>query len=88
MFDRPRNNDNVNFNRNYNDNVKTTKEKQVEVRAANIMQKLGATEESLKWYWKVCWTLSEGQVNNNLEQALKGNNPQKYFTWLCKRQMT
>ena len=87
MFDRPRNNDNVIFNRKYNDNVKTTKEKQVEIRAAELMRKLNAGEDSLKWYWKVCWKLSEGQVNNNLELALKGNSPQRYFTWLCKRQM-
>lgn len=88
MFDRPRNNDNVNFNRNsnVNDNVKSHKTaNQVDAIADRIMMKLSANSTSREFYCKVAWKLSESIINDNLETALKGNNPQRYFTWLCKR---
>lgn len=71
-----------------NDNVKTDREKRVEVQAQDVMEKLGADETTRPWYWKICWHLTEAQISNNLEKALaKGNDPQKYFSWLCKRDM-
>jgi len=84
----PSNNDNVRFNRNYNinDNVKSNKtENQVNAIADRIKQKLNADDDSINFYYKVAWKLSESMINDNLETALKGNNPQRYFTWLCKR---
>lgn len=94
MFDRPRNNDNVNFNRNYNvnDNVNTNVKlkrstNQVDAIADRLMFKLNADSNSRAFYCKVAWSLSEAVINNSLEQALKGKNPQRYFTWLCKRYM-
>ena len=39
-----------------------------------------------KYYCKVAYMLSEAQIESNLELALsKGRNPQRYFTWLCER---
>lgn len=70
-----------------NDNVKTVKEKVIENQASRIMEKLQADQDSKMWYWKICWHLSESQIQDNLSTALKGKNPQKYFTWLCKRDM-
>lgn len=94
MFDRPRNNDNVisrieinNVNDNVKSNVKKKSESQVDAIADGIMRKLNAEPSNRPYYCKVAWNLSEAIINNNLEQALKGNNPQRYFSWLCKRYM-
>lgn len=89
MFDRPRNNDNVSLGTKYNviDNVKSRTPKQVDGIADHIMEKLGATAYR-EFYCKVSWKLTEAQIFSNVEVALSGNNPQRYFTWLCKRQMT
>ena len=88
MFDRPRNIDNeiskVEIN-NVNDNVKRSPN-QVDRIADRIMQKLQTTDNR-EFYCKVGWKLSESIINDNLEIALKGRSPQKYFTWLCKRIM-
>jgi len=70
---------------NVNDNVRRTSN-QVDAIADRIMDKLRATDNRA-YYCKVGWKLSESIINNNLEQALKGNNPQRYFTWLCNRYM-
>ena len=43
--------------------------------------------ESRAFYCKVAYKLPEYQIWNNLEQASRGNYPQKYFTWLCKKDM-
>jgi len=86
------NNDNVatiknnNVNERNNDNVSRTSN-QVDAIADRIMVALHADQLSRPFYCKVAWKLSEAIINNNLEQALKGNNPQRYFTWLCKRYM-
>lgn len=42
---------------------------------------------SREFYCKVAMRLSEAQIIRNLETALRGNNPQRYFTWLCNRDM-
>lgn len=90
MFDRPLNNDIDNvkkrLNNNVNDNVATRTAKQVDDIADRLMEKLQATDNRA-FYCKVGWKLSEAQIFSNLEVALSGNNPQRYFTWLCKRQM-
>lgn len=73
---------------NVNDNVRQTNktENQVNSLASHIMRKLGATDNWL-YYCKVAWKLSESRINDNLSTALKGNSPQKYFTWLCNKDM-
>jgi len=76
---------NVTLN-NVNDNVNS--EKRTERIAEYILQKLSAPEENRKFYLKVAWRLSEATITRNIEIALaKGRNPQKYFTWLCNREM-
>lgn len=87
MLNRPHNNDNVNEtrNNNVNDNVNRSSN-QVDAIADRIMAKLHTTDNRA-YYCKVGWKLSEAVINNNLEQALKGNSPQRYFTWLCNRYM-
>ena len=91
MFDRPLYNDidNVNkrLNNNVNDNVATKTARQVDTIADRIIRKLKATEEYRAFYCKIAWKLPESQIDSNLEVALSGSNPQRYFTWLCKRQM-
>lgn len=71
---------------NVNDNVERT-EAQVNSLASYIMRKLKTTE-NWPYYCKVSWKLSEAKINNNLEIALRSNrSPQRYFTWLCNRDM-
>lgn len=71
---------------NVNDNVKRSY-KQVDSTAHRVMEKLGVDNTYKAFYCKVAMSLSEAQINSNLEVALSGNNPARYFTWLCKRQM-
>lgn len=94
MFDRPRNNDNVisrNEINNVNDNVKANVKKsvnQVDATADRIMRKLNVDDTYRDFYCKIAWKLSEAAINNHLETALRSNrSPQRYFTWLCKRDM-
>lgn len=89
MFDRPLNNDIDNvkkrLNNNVNDNVARTS-RQVDEIADRVMEKL-QTKDNRAFYCKVGWRLSEALIYSNLEVALSGNDPQRYFTWLCNRQM-
>lgn len=89
MFERPLSSyiDNVkeNLNNNVNDNVARTP-RQVDDIADKLMNRLGATDNRA-FYCKVGWKLSEALIWSNLEVALSGNSPQRYFSWLCKRQM-
>lgn len=89
MFERPLGSyiDNVkeNLNNNVNDNVKRTA-KEVDGIADRLMDKLG-TQDNRAFYCKVGWKLADNLIWSNLEIALSGNSPQRYFTWLCKRQM-
>jgi hypothetical protein len=84
-------NDNVNVDStsNYNDNVvlnRYEKSKRVERIADQLVAKFG-NSAFRKFYCKIAWKLSEGQIWNNYEAAVKGNpsNPGKLFTYLCKR---
>jgi len=91
MFDRPLSNDidNVNqrLNNNVIDNVVKRTASQVDSLADRMMAKLHATDNR-DFYCKVGWKLSEAVINNNLELAVnKGKDPQRYFSWLCKRVM-
>lgn len=70
-------------NDNVIDNVREAKVNRIALR---LVEKLSNPEGRL-FYCKVGWKLSEAVINDNLEQALKGKSPQKYFTWLCKRSM-
>lgn len=38
---------------------------------------------SFKFYCKMAWRLPEHKIWSNLEQALTGRDPKKYFSWLC-----
>jgi len=60
-------------------------ENETNATAEYIMKKLGVNTYR-EFYCKVAWKLPEATINNNLEQALnKGNDPARYFTWLCKK---
>lgn len=37
------------------------------------------------FYWNVANKLPEGTIWNLVEQASKGKNPSRYFTYLCKK---
>lgn len=39
------------------------------------------------YYCKVAWELPESSIWKNLETALTGKDPKKYFTWLCNREL-
>lgn len=77
-------NDNVSLTNNINVNA-TSKEKEVNYLVDNMMRKLDADLSSRLFYCKVAWNLPESVIYNNLEKAMTGHNPQRYFTWLCKR---
>lgn len=75
---------------NVNDNVKPPgrTENQVNAIAARLVDALDNPDARL-FYCKVAWQLSEAQIQNNLEIALRSHrSPQRYFTWLCKRMMS
>jgi len=75
---------------NVNDNVSSKNKKtenQVNAIADRIRAKLNGDDTNMGFYYTVGWRLSESVINDNLEKAMKGNNPQRYFTWLCKRYM-
>lgn len=40
------------------------------------------------YYCKIAWKLPESVVWSNLEIALAGRDPRKYFTWLCERELS
>lgn len=77
----------------YNDNVKRSFKNNVIVRnkadviADRLVSKLGNAQYRA-FYCKVANKLPENVIENNLEQALAGNHPAKYFSWLCKRSMS
>lgn len=72
-----------------NVNVDIASVKRTENVADYILRKLSASEDNRPFYLKVAWRLSESKINQNIETALaKGRNPQKYFTWLCNREMS
>lgn len=81
--------DNVNVvsTNNYNDidNVKYDRSKKVEMIADRLMDKLHCKSESRPFLCKVAWKLSEARIWDNVESALKGDNPMGLFIWLCKR---
>lgn len=77
----------------YNDNVKQSFKNNVigrnriDIIADRLVSKLGNAQYRA-FYCKVANKLPENVIENNLEQALKGNSPAKYFTWLCKRELS
>lgn len=81
-----------NVNNNLTNNVQCSPIDKTTVLKADIVADklevaLRGGEASRPFYCLVAYRLSESQIWNNLEQASRGNNPQKYFTWLCKRDM-
>lgn len=74
----------------YNDNVKTKLSNSVndiDSKADYIVSKLN-NPTSRPYYCKVAMKLSEAQINQNLELAMGGRDPRRYFTWLCNRQFS
>lgn len=82
---------------NVNDNVakpinikhKTPQTKtivEVRVIADKLSQELNSTD-NIEFYYKVAWHLPENIIWSNLEAAVKGNSPQKLFTWLCNQSL-
>lgn len=87
------NNDNDSYIHNYNvnDNVKIQqkfKKSTAEIdRVADQLVEAFNNPKFRPYYCKVAMRLSEGTINSNLELALKGNSPGRYFTWLCNQDM-
>lgn len=78
----------VNNNVNNEDNGSNVKFiKRADRIADQLEAKLGGGEKSRPFYCKVAYELTEGSIFSNLELALKGRSPQRYFTWLCKKSM-
>lgn len=78
---------------NVNDNVKKTlknnvivNESEVNLIASKLSDKLNNPNGRL-FYCKVAWQLPEAQIWSNLELALTGRDPKRYFSWLCKREL-
>lgn len=71
---------------NTNTNNTNTKPSVTDVRskAQYLSDKLNNPSRFL-YYCKVVWRLPEHQIDLCLEQALNGNNPANYFSWLTKR---
>jgi len=82
-----RNNVNVvkTLTNNVNDNV-AKNEKFVDMIADKLVRELNNPGARL-FYCKVAWKLPENKIYNNLELAKTGKSPQKYFSWLCNREM-
>lgn len=77
------NNVNVVTNNNYNVN-KYDKSKFVELTARVLVEKLD-NPNAYAYYCKVAYKVPEHRIWLHLESALRGDNPQKLFTWLCQR---
>lgn len=75
---------NTNYNSIDNDNDKFGRSKKVEEIADALVQKLG-NEQFRPFYCKVAWKLSEARIWQNYEAAMKGNQPGRLFSYLCKR---
>lgn len=69
-----------------NNVIVNDKEARVDRIADRLIEKLN-NESGRLFYCKVGWSLSEAQIENNLEIALKGKDPKRYFTWLCMKDM-
>lgn len=72
---------------NDNDSSKYDKSKKVDSIADEIIRRLGVGETYRAFYCKIAWTLSEARIYTNLETALKGKQPARLFTYLCKKDM-
>lgn len=53
-----------------------------------IQDKLGDHSESNEqFYYKVAWNLTEAQVSNILERAMRANSPARYFMAAAAREL-
>lgn len=90
--------DNVNGNLKHNNNnidndAKTRRYAQgrkVEILVSEIVRKFEQAGTKIKkgsmpFLYKAAWRLSEARIWNNVESALKGDNPVGLFIYLCKR---
>lgn len=55
---------------------------QVQTIANTLCDRL-SNETRFEYYCKIAWRLPESKIWGNLEKALTGNNPAKYFSFLC-----
>lgn len=74
-------------NVNDNDRGRYQRSRQVDRIADEIIARLGVAETYRAFYCKIAWKLSEARIYSNLESALKGNQPARLFTYLCKKDM-
>ena len=80
---------NINVNENNvanNESKKANYERSraIDIIALDLCDKL-ENRDSYKFYCKIAWRLQPSVIYNNLEQALKGREPAKLFTYLCKK---
>lgn len=80
---------NVNVSNNLNNNVidNVAKSKQADLIADKLILALN-NPSGRAYYCKVAYKLPEARIWDNLEQAGKGREPAKLFTWLCQRDMS
>lgn len=71
-------------NNNYIVNDKYARAKRVEEIADQLVEKFKSTEYR-GFFCKVAWKLSEARIWSNYEQAIKGKQPGRLFSYLCKR---
>ena len=70
-----------------NDNVdKYETASKVEATANKLVEKF-QSPGNFSFYCKVAYKLSEARIWFNYEQALKGNQPVRLFTYLCNKDM-
>jgi hypothetical protein len=82
---------NINTNNNDNDSnnkyiYKTNVIDNVDRIADRLVEKLH-NPGSRRYYCLVAKTLPENILWSNLELAMRGRSPQRYFTWLCQRSL-
>ena len=72
-----------------NNNLNLNKRDYTKLRRTETIADLLVTKfnnpEYKGFYWKVASSLPENMIWNYVEQANKGNNPARYFSFLCKK---
>lgn len=71
----------------YREESKADKNKKIEANAVQLMQKLRAEPQWLRFFCKVLYTLPEGTIAYILEGATKAQYPQRYFCSSASREM-
>lgn len=72
-------NNNLNLNKNKYEN-----HRRIETIADSLVSTFNNPDYK-GFYWRVASKLPENIIWNYVEQANKGNNPARYFSFLCKK---